>query len=125
MAAVPMLAGVGMMMCCSSSVAALMMGGEEETPADTTPTVVDPDRACPRNVTVVRTDNPVNWGMDLQFKCGDETIAVGNDSSGTATKTVGPYNVNKTSCPVMVNKSNWLGGHTYPDTFDVSVGDCE
>ena len=38
MAAVPMLAGVGMMMvCCSSSVAALMMGVEEETPAETTP----------------------------------------------------------------------------------------
>jgi len=32
MAAVPMLAGVGMMvMCCSSSVAALMMGGEDDS----------------------------------------------------------------------------------------------
>ena len=33
MAAVPMLAGVGLMMvCCSSSSAMMMMGGEEETP---------------------------------------------------------------------------------------------
>ena len=40
MAAVPMLAGVGMMMVCSSSLAAaMMMGGEEETPTPpTTPT---------------------------------------------------------------------------------------
>ena len=86
---------------------------------------IDPGETCPRDVTVVRTDNPVNWGMDLQFKCDDETIAVGNDSSGTATKTVGPYNLNKTSCPVMVNKSNWLGGHTHPDTFDITVSECQ
>lgn len=31
MAAVPMLAGVGMMICCSSSVAALMMGGDDDS----------------------------------------------------------------------------------------------
>ena len=39
MAAVPMLAGVGLMMvCCSSSSAAMMMGGSEETPATATAT---------------------------------------------------------------------------------------
>ena len=38
MAAVPMLAGVGLMVVCSSSIAAfMMMGGEEDTPAATTP----------------------------------------------------------------------------------------
>ncbi len=51
MAAVPMLAGVGLMMvCCSSSSAMMMMGGGEETPAaaagagtQTTPATPTPD----------------------------------------------------------------------------------
>ena len=39
MAAVPMLAGVGLMVVCSSSIAAFMMrGGEEDPPAATTST---------------------------------------------------------------------------------------
>ena len=48
MAAVPMLAGVGLMMvCCSSSVATLMMGGEEkeDPPAPKTPEQIKVDEA--------------------------------------------------------------------------------
>ena len=43
------------------------------------------------------------------------TITVG--SSGAQTKTVTTYG--EYTCPIVVNKNNWLGGYVYPDTFSV------
>ena len=28
------------------------------------------------------------------------------------------------ACPATVDRSNWLGGHTYGDTFAISVSEC-
>jgi hypothetical protein len=135
-----------MMVCCSSSsVAAFMMGGDDDsssgsgstgstgstdptTPADSTtpvdpPDPPDPSRKCKRTVTARRTDAPNNgWGMPLEFKCGEQTVTIGNSS--TNSKTVGPYSLAAGACPASIDKNNWLGGHTWPDTFDIRLSEC-
>ena len=138
MAAVAAIAGVGMMVCCSSSVAAFMMGGDGDDDSsgsgggggggggadDSDDDTLDPDRVCPRTVSAQRTDANGGWGMNLSFKCGDETAEIGN---GTANKmtTPTPININEISCPGTVSKANWLGTATYNDKFAITVSDCQ
>jgi hypothetical protein len=132
-------AGVGLMVVCSSSVAAaMMMGGDGDDDSsgsgggggggggadDSDDDTLDPDRVCPRTVSAQRTDANGGWGMNLRFKCGDETAEIGN---GTANKmtTPTPININEISCPGTVSKANWLGTDTYPDKFAITVSDCQ
>jgi hypothetical protein len=125
MSQVAIIGVLGLMICCSSSSAAmLMMGGDDDTsttgPSSTGPA---PSRECTRTVTVTRTDSNTGWGMPLEFKCGDETINVGPESSNQP-KTVGPYELAADACPPSIDKNNWLGGHTYGDTFDIKLSEC-
>ena len=114
---------VGMLLCLSSSAsAALMMGGDDDAGPSAGTTPPDPKRACPRTVTAKRTDSTGGWGMDLQFKCGDETVKVGPGGANEVTSDV--VTLKADACPVEINKTNWLGGHTWPDTFKTTVSDC-
>ena len=73
MAAVPMLAGVGLMMvCCSSSSAAMMMGGSEETPA------AGAGAGAGATTPVVPT-LPSGQYVKLVHTVGQDTSAAGND----------------------------------------------
>ena len=85
MAAVPMLAGVGLMMvCCSSSVAALMMGGEEDPAAgdgdggSTVLTYVEAD-----TVKLTRTDGALMISEVMIYDSDDKLIS--HDGSATVT----------------------------------------
>jgi hypothetical protein len=92
------------------------------SPAATAGAAVDPDRACPRTVSAQRTDANGGWGMNLSFKCGDETAQIGN---GTANKmTAGPLTLAAGACPETVDKTNWLGTDTYPDKFGITMSEC-
>jgi len=140
MAAVAAIAGVGMMVCCSSSVAAFMMGGDGDDDSsgsgggggggggggdgadDSDDDTLDPDRVCPRTVSAQRTDASGGWGMNLSFKCGDETAQIGK---GTANKmTAGPLTLAAGACPETVDKTNWLGTATYNDKFGITMSEC-
>jgi transcription elongation factor len=97
MAAVPMLAGVGMMVVCSSSLAAvMMMGGEEETPATTTPTgpaaPTIPSGQYVKLVHTVAQDNSAEGNADDKNKILNlaelEVFAKGGTTSLAAGKTV-------------------------------------
>ena len=97
MAAVPMLAGVGMMVVCSSSLAAvMMMGGEEETPATTTPTgpaaPTIPSGQYVKLVHTVAQDNSAEGNADDKNKILNlaelEVFAPGGTTSLAAGKTV-------------------------------------
>ena len=124
-------AGVGLMVVCSSSLAAVMlMGGEEETPdtgagagvgAGAGP-ALDPNRVCPRKVTAKRTDTTGGWGMNLKFKCGDETVIIGPGGANEVES--GVVTLAADACPTEINKTNWLGTDTYGDTFATTVSDC-
>ena len=35
------------------------------------------------------------------------------------------YDLSDQSCPSRVDKSNWLGGDTYNDEFDITVSKCQ
>ena len=48
--------------------------------------------------------------------CEDVTVRVGRSASGS--KTVG---ADVTECPHRVDKSNWHGGHTHQDRFEIYV----
>jgi len=79
---------------------------------------------CSRQVTATRTDtgNPAHgWGMNLRFKCGDTLVPIGSSGGGPKSHTV---KFDGTGCPSEINKSNWEGNDTYPDTFEISVGEC-
>lgn len=52
------------------------------------------------------------------YKAFENNYIVTVGSSGTNTKTV---DVDVLSCPSLVDKSNWLGGYTYSDSFSVVV----
>jgi hypothetical protein len=120
-----------MMMSSSMGAVALMMGGDDEkktgpsSPGPSTPPPPpSPSRKCKRTVTATRTDAPGSaWGMPLEFKCGNETINVGSGPGGQP-KTVGPYSLAAGACPASIDKNNWLGGYTYPDTFDIKLSEC-
>jgi len=93
------------------------------TPPPPPPPPPSPSRKCKRTVTARRTDAPNNgWGMPLEFKCGEQTVTIGNSSINS--KTVGPYSLAAGACPASIDKNNWLGGHTWPDTFDIKLSEC-
>ena len=81
-----------------------------------------------RTVTVKRMDpsglDGHGWGMNLQFMCGDSRVNIGNSRGSQTQSTVVNTPMHKGDCPARINKSNWLGGYTYPDFFDVTVTDC-
>ena len=83
---------------------------------------------CTRKVTATRIDreteelNNEGWGMDLRFKCDDTLVHIGSSTGGPGYKDVADFDGE--GCPDEVNKSNWEGAYTYPDKFDISVGDC-
>ena len=88
-------------------------------------------RECKRRVIATRTDQSRGWGMDLKFNCGDNVISIGNtdlqgsdDDTQTSKESSDVYILSRTSCPSVVNKSNWLGGFTWDDTFNITVSDC-
>ena len=102
MAAVPMLAGVGLMMvCCSSSSAAMMMGGGEETSAAaagagagaTTPVV--PTLPSGQYVKLVHTNTPIDTVINLAelevfAKAGTTNLAAGKTVTSSAFHPAGP-----------------------------------
>lgn len=80
--------------------------------------------ACRRTLTVTRKDSNGSWGMPLAFKCGTETIVVG-DSSANSKQIITQVAITADACPSRVDKSNWLGDHQYGDFFDVvTSGSC-
>ena len=91
MAAVPMLAGVGLMVVCSSSIAAfMMMGGEEDTPAATTPagpsaptiTYVEAD-----TVKLTRSNGPLMIAEVMIYDSDDKLISHGTGVTVTSSAT--------------------------------------
>jgi len=55
-----------------------------------------------------------------------ETVTIGNSKKGWNNVGKNVYNTfaSKTlNCPAVVNSDNWLGGHTWPDTFSVAQTD--
>ena len=44
------------------------------------------------------------------------TAQVGSSTKNSITKTI----ANGYNCPASVDKTNWLDGHTYPDTFSIT-----
>ena len=85
-------------------------------------TVGECPKKCKRTISATRKDANHGWGMNLKFKCGDAEVVIGN--SDQAEKTVFYDNVATGTCPSRVDKSNWLGGDTYGDYFDVVMGEC-
>jgi len=86
---------------------------------------IDVGKTCLRKVTAKRIDYNGGWGMDLKFKCANETVEIGpQQGSGNEVTSSTPVNINKLSCPGEVNKSNWLGTDTYGDRFQITTGDC-
>ena len=85
-------------------------------------TVGECPKKCKRTISATRRDANHGWGMNLKFKCGDAEVVIGN--SDQAEKTVFYDNVATGTCPSRVDKSNWLGGDTYGDYFDVVMGEC-
>ena len=91
--------------------------------------VVDKGPECSgRTVTVKRMDRAGldghGWGMNLQFMCGDSKVSIGNSRGSQTQSTVVNTPMHKGDCVARIDKSNWLGGYTYPDFFDVTVTDC-
>ena len=89
----------------------------------------EPEPPCTgRTVTVKRMDpaglDGHGWGMNLQFMCGDSRVNIGNSRGSQTQSTVVNTPMHKGDCPARISKSNWLGGYTYPDFFDVTVTDC-
>jgi len=64
------------------------------------------------------------WGMWLEFMCGDSHVSIGNSAGSQSKSTTVYMPMLPDDCPARIDKSNWLGGHTYGDFFDVTVGDC-
>ena len=83
-------------------------------------------KKCARTVTARRTDNDGGWGMDLQFMCGDKKVIIGPGHLGHKNTKTGAVieGLARDSCPKTVDKSNWLGTDTHPDTFDITVSEC-
>ena len=54
--------------------------------------------------------------------CEDVVVTIGSNSNF-----VGPKRITKdydvTTCPEVVNRTNWLGGYRYSDRFSVAVAD--
>ena len=79
-------------------------------------------QVCKRTISATRRDANHGWGMSLRFKCGDTEVSIGN--SDQQEKTIYSNGVATGSCPSRVDKSNWLGGDTYGDYFDIVEGPC-
>jgi len=95
-------------------------------PAPPLPSPPPPLPGCPRIVTAKRIDTPHPWGMNLQFTCGEQVVEIGNSLSGARTeKKSGAIPLASDACPATVDRSNWLGGHTYGDKFAISVSECQ
>lgn len=86
---------------------------------------IDVGKTCLRKVTAKRIDYNGGWGMDLKFKCANETVEIGpHHGSGNEVTSSTPVNINKLSCPGEVGKWNWLGTDTYGDRFQITTSDC-
>ena len=61
--------------------------------------------------------------MNLRFSCGGNIVNVGNTHHNDKAITT-DFKATSLSCPMRVDRSNWLDGHQYGDWFEIRVGDC-
>ena len=94
----------------------------------TVPAANDAKSCSGREVTVKRMDpnglDGHGWGMWLEFMCGAAHVSIGSSHGSQSQSTTVYTSMLPDDCPARIDKSNWLGGHTYGDFFDVTVGDC-
>jgi len=98
-------------------------------PSPAAPVVANPAESCSgRTVTVKRMDpnglDGHGWGMWLEFMCGAAHVSIGNSVGSQSQSTTVYTSMLPDDCPARIDKSNWLGGHSYGDFFDVTVGEC-
>ena len=118
MAAVPMLAGVGLMMvCCSSLSAFMMMGGEEETPTSST-TPAGPSAGPSTQLRDCESINDINTAMRSQRLTQEE-----------AEKSVGcevPENLQSSVAEITycdVSKTDWINNKMQNDGMAQTQGE--
>jgi hypothetical protein len=77
-------------------------------------------------VSAERVDISSGWGMNLAFPCylpPTYKVVIGAQSDGTAKSVAVPHA--DLVCPLTIDKTNWIGGYSFPDTFKITVEDFE